>query len=38
MKYIVISTLRHWSTFAGSWTYILGTDPLIFSTPLPSVL
>src|SRR5690242_10821879 len=36
MKYIVISTLRHWSSSAGSCTYMRGTEPLIFSSPWPS--
>ena len=35
-KYIVISTSCHCVTRAGSWMYMRGTDPLIFSTPAPS--
>ena len=35
-KYIVISTLRHCVTSAGSWMYMRGTEPLIMSVPSPS--
>jgi hypothetical protein len=38
MKYIVISTSRHWSSLAGSCTYMRGVPPEMRSVPAPSVL
>ena len=39
IAYTVHSTpWRHEASFAGSWTYIRGTEPEMVRTPLPSTL